>query len=166
MSSGSLHRSGVCRPVTLLGTPAAATVFWQACVQRSAAALHLDEHACGDGHEVPRRRSHMWGHDMWTFRGSDENHGRLLASTTSQVAITAPRGAGEERSVPAQRFQVPRACPAAPVSPASVVVSDWIAGADVPRDGSMPARSSREHLMAKSASATRARGAGWGTIPS
>ena len=29
-----------------------------------------------------------------------------------------------------------------------------------------PLDSSREHLMAKSASATRARGAGWGTIPS
>lgn len=67
----------------------------------------------------------MWGHDMWTFRGSDENHGRLLASTTSQVAITAPRGAGEERSVLAQRFQVPVPVQLLQVSPASVVVSDW-----------------------------------------
>ena len=60
---------------------------------------------------------------------------------------------GSRFPVPVQLLQFPR-------------VSDWIAGADVPRDGSMPARSSREHLMAKSASATRARGAGWGTIPS
>ncbi|MDU1779672.1 MAG: hypothetical protein E6788_05875 [Propionibacterium sp.] len=45
-----------------------------------------------DGHGAPRRGSHMWGHDMWTFRG---NHGRLLASATSQVAITAPQGAVE-----------------------------------------------------------------------